>query len=175
MTQRKGTFKLGQLPPEMRKVARRQLGMSPEGEASPAPTKKGKARSNRKHGEMTGVERAYQGTLEARLRAQEIKAFFYEPIRLRLAPQTTYTPDFAVLVARLEPIRDFTRKTGRPAFQGLCAIELVEVKPSRGNGTPYWTEDSRVKFKAAAELFGRLFTFVAVWRDQEGAWQREVR
>lgn len=52
--------------------------------------------SHRKTG-MNKLEAAYQAVLEARKNAGEIIDFRYEPFKIRLAGNTTITPDFAVL------------------------------------------------------------------------------
>jgi hypothetical protein len=102
---------------------------------------------------MSKVERSYRDLLEWHRAGGNVVAFEYEPLRLVLADRLTYCPDFAVLRAR----------SGR--------VELVEVKPRRADGTAYWTEDSRIKIKAAAERYGVLFSFSAAWpcrRDGRG-------
>jgi hypothetical protein len=75
----------------------------------------------------------------------EIQAYRFEPIKLRLADRTFYTPDFMV-------IRD-------------DQIEFHEVKG-------FWEDDARVKIKVAAEMFPE-FLFVAVmYKKRE--WTRET-
>ena len=67
----------------------------------------------------------------------------FEPLKLRFADNTFYTPDFAVLPAS-------TR-----------VIELHEVKG-------FWRDDARVKIKVAASLFP--FRFIAVTLHKRGGW-----
>ncbi len=87
-----------------------------------------------KTGEMNKTEAAYADFLEMRRRCDEIWWFKFEAIKLRLADNTFYTCDFAVMAA------DRT-------------LELHEVKG-------FWQDDARVKIKVAASLYP--FRFIAV-------------
>jgi hypothetical protein len=69
----------------------------------------------------------------------------YEPMKLRLADGSYYTPDFGVLT------RD-------------CLFELHETKG-------FWREAAKVRIKVAAELFP--FKFIAIKRAKGGGWERE--
>jgi len=103
-------------------------------------------------GVMSGPEEAYARFLDA-----NGIAWWYEPLRLRLGLdwKTTYCPDFLVV-------------------DSLSEAWLVEVKPwNAKHRKPYWTEDSRVKVKAAAGQHP-LFHFKAVWRDGLGVWHEEI-
>ncbi|WP_268625553.1 DUF1064 domain-containing protein, partial [Escherichia coli] len=80
-----------------------------------------------KTGQMNKTESAYCQHLEQRKRAGEIAWYRFEGIKLRLADNTFYTPDFAVMLA-----------TGE--------MELHEVKG-------FWTDDARVKTKVAADQY----------------------
>ncbi len=80
-----------------------------------------------KVGQLNKTEAAYEGLLRQRLITGEVQWFRFEGLKLRLADNTFYTPDFAVLVA-----------DGR--------LECHEVKG-------YWTDDARVKIKIAAEMY----------------------
>lgn len=80
-----------------------------------------------KTGQMNKTESAYCQHLELRKRAGEIAWYRFEGIKLRLADNTFYTPDFAVMLA-----------TGE--------MELHEVKG-------FWTDDARVKTKVAADQY----------------------
>ena len=77
---------------------------------------------------MNKTESAYCQHLELRKRAGEIVWYRFEGIKLRLADNTFYTPDFAVMLA-----------TGE--------MELHEVKGG------FWTDDARVKTKVAADQY----------------------
>ncbi|MGL5948254.1 MAG: DUF1064 domain-containing protein [Aeromonas sp.] len=107
---------------------------------------KARARPKPTPGAMNATEAAYAALLQARLAAGEIAHFAFEPLKLRLAAKTFYTPDFLVLLPD-------------------GAVELHEVKG-------FWEEDARVKVKVAAAQFWWL-TLVAVRRDGRG-WAQEV-
>lgn len=88
---------------------------------------------------MNRTEKAYADLLTLKLQAGEIRWFAFEPMRFKLAANTFYVPDFAVLTKDDE-------------------IEIHEVKG-------FWRDDARVKIKVAAELFP--FRFVAVKLDRK--------
>lgn len=60
--------------------------------------RKAKARTRRLPGQMNGLERRYADHLNLRLAAGELDRWDYEPVTLKLAPRTTYTPDFRVIL-----------------------------------------------------------------------------
>lgn len=98
-----------------------------------------------KTGAMNKTEAAYGQHLEALRQAGEIDWYAFEPIKLRLADNTFYTPDFGVM-----------------AKDGV--LELHEVKG-------FWEDDARVKIKVAADKFP--FRFVAVKAEAKkrgGGW-----
>lgn len=76
---------------------------------------------------MNRLERAWADQLQLRFLAKEIAWYRYEGITLKLAPDTRYTPDFAVMLAGGE-------------------LELHEVKG-------HMRDDAAVKLKVAAEQF----------------------
>ena len=86
-------------------------------------------------------EEAYEAELRIRLAAGEIQWFSFEPIKLRLADNTFFTPDFAVLIG------------GK--------LEFHEIKG-------FLRDDANVKFKVAAELFPFLFLMFRKKRISEG-------
>lgn len=98
-----------------------------------------------KSGQMNKLEAAYAARLESLKLAGEIADYRFECIKLRLADNTFYAPDFMVL-----------RPDG--------AFEVHEVKG-------HWEDDARVKIKVAAAQFP--FKFVAVKKTKNG-WVREV-
>lgn len=101
-----------------------------------------------KTGEMNKTEAAYDRHLTDLKIAGEILWFKFEAIKLRLADNTFYTPDFLVLTA-------------------LCTLECHEVKG-------FWLEDARVKIKVAASIYP--FRFIAVTarsKKKGGGWERE--
>jgi len=94
---------------------------------------------------MNKLEQAYAESLKMSAMAGEIQSFMFEPIKLKLAPNTTYTPDF--MVVSKDDI-----------------IELHEVKG-------FWEDDARVKIKVAATIFTQ-FQFKAFTR-KKGMWIEE--
>lgn len=70
-----------------------------------------------KAGQMNKTETAYAQELELRKRYGEIARYRFEGIKLRLADNTFYTPDFAVMLANGQ-------------------LEMHEVKGG------YWTDDA---------------------------------
>jgi len=87
-----------------------------------------------KTGQMNNTEKAYEAHLSALKHAGQILWYKFEGIKYRLADNTFYTPDFAVMLANGQ-------------------MEAHEVKG-------FWTDDARVKIKVAADMYP--FQFVAV-------------
>jgi hypothetical protein len=90
-----------------------------------------------KSGEMNKSEANYAKHLDALKQAGEILWYKFEGMKFRLADNTFYTPDFAVL-----------RNTGQ--------MEMHEFKGR-------WMDDARVKIKVAADLYP--FLFIGVKKD----------
>lgn len=102
-----------------------------------------------KTGTMNKTEAAYAATLEARRHAGDVAWYLFEGLKFRLADNTFYTPDFAVMLAD-------------------GALEAHEVKG-------FWTDDARVKIKVAAERFPLKFVAVrAQSKKAGGGWDVEV-
>lgn len=102
-----------------------------------------------KTGERNKTEQAYENFLGARQRVGDVLWFKFEGVKLRLADNTFYTPDFAVMLSNGQ-------------------IEMHEVKG-------FWADDARVKIKVAAELYP--FRFLAARpkpKKDGGGWQIEV-
>ena len=95
-----------------------------------------------KVGTMNKTEAAYAATLDARRHAGEVAWYKFEGVKLRLADNTFYTPDFAVMLAD-------------------GALEMHEVKG-------FWQDDARAKIKIAADLFPVRFVAVRVIPKKEG-------
>lgn len=115
-------------------------------------------RPRRRHerGVMNKIEHAYAELLAIKAHQQEILLARFECVKLRLADDTTFTPDFLVTYPD--------------------HFEFHEVKPTkrdkeRNREIPYFEEDARIKLKVAAEQYPE-FLFVTVWKTHEG-WQRE--
>ena len=101
-----------------------------------------------KAGQMNKTETAYAQELELRKRYGKIAWFRFEGIKLRLADNTFYTPDFAVMLAN-------------------GAMELHEVKG-------FWTDDARVKTKVAASLYPfQIVAVTAKTKKSGGGWAFE--
>lgn len=101
-----------------------------------------------KVGQMNKTEAAYAETLKARVMAGEVAWFKFEGLKFRLADNTFYTPDFAVMLSD-------------------GAMEAHEVKG-------HWQDDARAKIKIAADLYP--FRFVAVkakTKKDGGGWAVE--
>jgi hypothetical protein len=95
-----------------------------------------------KTGVMNKTEAAYAATLDQRRTAGEVAWFKFEGIKLRLADNTFYTPDFFVMLAD-------------------GALEAHEVKG-------YWQDDARAKIKIAADLYPLRFIAIRAKAKKEG-------
>ena len=107
-------------------------------------------------GRMNKTEERYSWQLEAKKQAGEVLWWAFEPVKLRLADKTFYSPDFLVVMA------DST-------------IEMHEVKQARAGQRTYYTDDSRVKIKVAAAaypMFGFVGATLRAKRDG-GHWEYE--
>lgn len=102
-----------------------------------------------KTGQMNQTEAAYAQLLEHLKQSGEVAWYKFEGVKLRLADNTFYSPDFAVM-----------HSDGR--------MDMVEVKG-------FWTDDARVKIKVAADLYP--FRFRAVKpraKKRGGGWEEEA-
>lgn len=102
-----------------------------------------------KSGVMNKTEAAYADYLEQQLSAGQLLWWKFEALKLRLAANTFYTPDFLVMKKNRE-------------------IQLCEVKG-------YWMDDARVKIKVASEMYP-FFQFTAVRpraKKNGGGWEEE--
>lgn len=101
-----------------------------------------------KTGVMNKTEAAYAATLEQRRAVGEVAWFKFEGIKLRLANNTFYTPDFFVMLAD-------------------GALEAHEVKG-------FWQDDARAKIKIAADLYPLRFVAIrAKSKKNGGGWDQE--
>jgi hypothetical protein len=119
------------------------LPFIPDTEAEKAEGCKIQRRGNRdyalgrlKPGTMNKLEQEYDLLLDGQRHHGEVLWYRFEGIKLRLADNTFYTPDFAVMAA-----------------DGV--MECHEVKG-------FWRDDARAKIKIAASLYP--FRFLAVTR-----------
>lgn len=102
-----------------------------------------------KVGQMNKTEKEYADRLSMQQQAGVVRWYRFEGLKLRLADNTFYTPDFAVL-----------------AEDGV--MECHEVKG-------HWQDDARVKIKVAAEMYP--FRFLAVQKRPKkdgGGWKVET-
>lgn len=91
---------------------------------------------------MNRLEARYNDQLRVRRSLGEILWFKYEGITLKLADDTRYTPDFALMLANGE-------------------MEMHETKG-------FFRDDAKVKIKVAAEQFPFRF-FLCKW-TKDGGW-----
>lgn len=101
-----------------------------------------------KTGELNKTEAAYAERLRALQAAGEVQWHRFEGMKLRLADNTFYTPDFAVMAA-----------------DGV--MECHEVKG-------HWQDDARAKIKIAAAMYPFRFIAVKARRKRDGGgWEEE--
>jgi hypothetical protein len=105
---------------------------------------------------MNKAEEKYAAVLEAQKLAGDIDAYVYEGIKLKLADNTYYSPDFVVVT---------------PEY-----VTLIELKARwrkrDGTSVTHWEDDARVKYKVAAEQFW-WFRFAVVYYDKAHGWKME--
>lgn len=100
---------------------------------------------------MNKTEASYEAHLSLRKRLGEVLWYRFEGITLKLADDTRYTADFAVLMA-----------DGR--------LELHDCKALwRGAKRPHIEDDALVKLRMAAETFP--LTIRSVWALANGEWE----
>jgi hypothetical protein len=101
-----------------------------------------------KPGAMNKGEAAYASYLEMRKHAGEVLWWRFEGLKLRLADNTFYTPDFAVM-----------------ASDGV--MECHEIKG-------VWQDTGRAKIKIASDLYPfRFRAFKAKAKKHGGGWEEE--
>lgn len=99
-------------------------------------------------GQRNKLEAEYERMLESQKEHGTVKWFRFEGLKLRLADNTFYTPDFAVM-----------------ADDGI--MECHECKG-------FWTDDARVKIKVAAEMYPfRFFAVKKLAKNLGGGWDYE--
>lgn len=96
-------------------------------------------------GQMNKTEARYAAHLDVLKNLGLVLWWAFEAVTFRLAPRTSYTPDFLVLT------RD----------------GVLEVHECKG----HWTDDARVKIKVAAAMFPLVFKAVTAARG--GTWHVE--
>jgi len=141
-------------PPSETHIARAHANFAPNQIAKPAP--KYPARNAQRfalgrlpRGTMNKTEAAYAQHLELLKQAGEIVWYRFEGVKLRLADNTFYTPDFAVM-------------------SGDGVMEMHEVKG-------HWQDDARAKIKIAADQYPfRFAAFKAEAKCRGGGWISET-
>lgn len=110
-----------------------------------------KARNRRQPGVMNRTEEDFSAYLERLKNAGKIIEWQFEPIRLRLAKLTTFTPDFLVTECN---------KT----------LTFYEVK---GSWKAPHQDDSRAKLKIAAEMYWqfRFCSAEVITKKNGGGWK----
>lgn len=94
---------------------------------------------------INATEARYGSFLNIQKHAHIIYDYRFEPIKLRLANNTTYTPDFMVI-----------------PFSPFAKIEFHEVKGG------FIREDAWIKLKIAAEIYPEFKFVLAQWKNN--AW-----
>ena len=95
-----------------------------------------------KTGQMNKTEEAYAKHLQNLQHAGQVAWYKFEGVKLRLADNTFYSPDFAVMLASGE-------------------MEMHEVKG-------FWQDDARAKIKIAADMYPFRFLAVKVKAKKDG-------
>lgn len=102
-----------------------------------------------KVGAQNKTEQAYELFLNGLVNAGKVVWFKFEGVKLRLADNTFYTPDFAVMLSNGQ-------------------MEMHEVKG-------FWQDDARAKIKIAADLYPFRFIAVKVKAKKDGGgWEVEA-
>lgn len=98
---------------------------------------------------MNRTEAAYAADLELLRHSGDVAWWKFEGLKLRLADNTFFTPDFAVMLSNGE-------------------MQCHEIKG-------FWTDDARVKIKVAAELYPfRFLALKARAKRDGGGWVTET-
>lgn len=102
-----------------------------------------------KTGQMNKSEEAYSRHLEAEKHAGRVKWWRFEGVKFRLADNTFYSPDFAVMLP-------------------CGTMQMREVKG-------FMMDDANVKIKVAAEIYPFQFILVRVRPKRDGGgWTETV-
>jgi hypothetical protein len=117
---------------------------------------------NHVHGAMNKGEQSYAAYLEVRKIAGEIAWYGFESIKLKLADNTFFTPDFAVMdTAGYIELIDVKGRTTYKDANGLKKEKAFSM------------EDARLKVKIAAAQYP-MFTFKTAFPSKEtGGWMTE--
>lgn len=105
---------------------------------------KGGVRPAHKRGVPNKLEASWMATLQARLLAGKIKAFYFEAITLQLADGVRYTPDFFI----------------------IHNDNSVEINETKG----FMREDARVKLRVAANTYRHWKVLLIQWDRKAKNW-----
>ena len=122
------------------------MGLKPLLPPAPLPLAKAKVRQPR--ASMNGLESRYAKHLDLLVVTGKILGWGYQRIKLRLADNTQYIPDFDVLMAD-------------------ATLEFHEVKG-------HWEDDARVKIKVAADGYPWYGFRAVTWAKEGRFWQVEL-
>ena len=100
---------------------------------------------------MNNTEKRYAEHLHARKLTGEIKSFGFESIKLKLADNTFYTPDFFV----------------------ITKDSLIEFHEIKGSWKAPHQDDAKVKIKVAAELhfWAKFISAEVIAAKRGGGWK----
>lgn len=97
---------------------------------------------------MNNTEAEYARYLDTLRAAGDVAWYKFEGVKLRLADNTFYSPDFAVMLGNGE-------------------MQIHEVKG-------FWTDDARVKIKVAADIYPfRFYAIKKLPKKLGGGWVTE--
>ncbi len=121
------------------------------------------AHGRRRPGQMNKTEMAYSQVLEGLRIGNKIEWYSFEAIKLKLADNTSYTPDFFVM-----------RASGELECIDVKGGKVKKNEQGMTTGSKPWVEeDAMVKIKCAAEKFP--FIFKMVWYTRSGGWvEKEI-
>jgi hypothetical protein len=120
--------------------------------AKPSSIERMQAKGRLAKGTMNDTETRYAAYLDQLKLAGEVLWWRFEPCKLLLAPQTSLTPDFMLLLAD-------------------GALEMHDVKGAKA----IYTDDAKVKMKIAAQEYPFAFRVVyPVPKSKGGGWDIEL-
>lgn len=110
-----------------------------------------------KAGQMNKTETAYAQELELRKRYGEIAWYRFEGIKLRLADNTFYTPDFAVMLANgqleMHEVKGVTGPTMRGENQSRRRpVPIPDHRSNEAPGKSRWRVEGRRVLKQRSSL-----------------------
>jgi len=82
-------------------------------------------RKGRTPGVMNKTEKLYADRLEIAKQTKEILSYGFEQVTFKIAPKTTYTPDFMVIYPghiEFHEVKGFLRESGNIKFKATAAM-----------------------------------------------------